>query len=59
MDRGTTLLGICGIVGLLIGGYLGLMTERGFIGLVTVVGAILGMGVGIYIGQAMISGEDS
>jgi hypothetical protein len=45
------LVAVGSIGGMLVGGYLGLMTERGFPGLITVVGAILGAGVGIYVAQ--------
>lgn len=41
------------IAGFAIGASLGLVTERGLPGLITVAGAILGAGVGVYIAQAI------
>lgn len=45
------LLAIGSFGGLLLGGYLGYITERGVPGLITVVGAIGGAAVGTYIAQ--------
>jgi len=52
--------GVLITLGLLIGGgggwFLGLTTERGFVGIITVVSALVGAGAGVYIAQLIISG---
>lgn len=42
-------------LGSTIGGALGLVTERGSVGLITIVGAILGLVAGIYVAQLVIA----
>ena len=51
------LLVIGSVGGFLIGGYLGLVSERGAGGLITVVGAVGGAAVGTYIAQLMAAGS--
>lgn len=56
------LIAILSIAGFLIGASLGFVTERGLPGLITVAGAVIGAGVGVYIAQAIAmapSGDDS
>lgn len=56
------LLTIGAVAGGAVGGYLGLVTERGLAGLITVGAAIAGIAAGIYIAQLILaapSDEDS
>lgn len=52
------LIAILSIVGLIAGGTLGLITERGLPGIITVVSAIAGAAAGVYIAQSIAMGSD-
>ncbi len=57
-DLGTTILLVIGSIGgFVVGGTLGLMTERGLPGLITVVGAIGGAAAGTYLAQLIAAGS--
>ena len=51
----TLLLAVASSIGAAIGGYLGLITERGVPGLITVAGAVVGFAIGLYIAQLMLA----
>ena len=56
MNRDTLLLGLAGLIGALVGGYLGLRTEHGVMGIITIAAAGVRLVAGVYVGQLIATG---